>query len=163
MRPSQCQSIHRRNGFTLLEVLVALAIFVGAAAALSRLAILGVENAEFSQWNAQAWSLIESRFEELSAGILTLENVGTIPMEEAPGWQCTMFADSTELTGLYRVTIEMRNVSGMKAEGFAVKAVRYYFDESSVQENSSSSGSSTGGAAGNSTGTGGSTGTGAGS
>lgn len=149
---------HRRRGFTLLEVLVALAIFVGAAAALSRLAVLGVENAEFAQWNVQAWTLIEARFEELEAGILTLDDVGTLPMDEAPNWQCTMSSEGTELTGLYRVTVEVRNVSGMKAEGFAVKAVRYYFDESAIEDSTNSSNAS-----GSASGSAGSGGAGAGS
>lgn len=127
-----------RDGFTLLEVLVALAIFVGSVAALSRLVLLGIENAEYSRWQAEAMMIAECRLAELQSGILTVNSVGTFPAEESPGWQWTMTAASESLAGLYRIQFEVRNISGGPGNGFTLRAHRLYFDEAAVEPSAAS-------------------------
>ncbi|MFO0944692.1 MAG: prepilin-type N-terminal cleavage/methylation domain-containing protein [Planctomycetota bacterium] len=122
------------RGFSLLEVLVALAIFVGSVAALSRLVLLGVENAEYSRWQAEAMMIAECRLAELQSGILTVNSVGTYPSTEAVGWQWTMSATSEALTGLYRVQFEIKNISGGPGDGFFLRVHRLYFDETAVEQ-----------------------------
>lgn len=123
-------------GFTLLEVLLAVVIFVGSAAVLSRLVLIGMESAEYANIQAQAWNIAESRLEELNAGVLSVSSGGTFSLEEDPQWQYTVQSESTDTNGLYRVTVEVRKLSG-KGTGYSLRLLRYYFDESSVQNSTS--------------------------
>ena len=125
-----------RRAFSLLEVLLALAIFVGSAALLSRLVLLGIENAEFARLQAHALLLAESRFAELEAGILTVDDAGTYPVEEAPDWQWTLGVENQDTPGLYLVEIVVENISEGTARGYSLRLVRLYYDDSSDDEES---------------------------
>jgi type II secretion system protein I len=127
------------GGFTLLEVLVALAIFVGSAAMLSRLLLLGIENAEYADWQAIAWSVAESHSAELDAGVLTIDDAGTYVDENFPDWQWTLEADATSIEGLYQVTIVVENISNGASRGFTLHMTRLYFDEAAISSETSSS------------------------
>lgn len=116
-------------GFTLLEVLLSLAIFVGSAAALSRLVILGIDNAQYADWQARAMVLAESRWAELEAGILDITDVGTYPAPESADWEWTLNAQGDAIAGLYRVELVVRNVSAGPARGFTLRLKRLWFDD----------------------------------
>ena len=124
-----------RSGFTLLEILVALAIFAGAAAALSRLLILGLENAEYADWQSQASMLIETRWAEIQAGVLTLDDAGTYPADEDgySGWEWTLAVEEAHLDGLFQLTLSVEDVSGGPGNGRALRLVRLYFDETAIE------------------------------
>lgn len=121
-----------RGGFTLIEVLLALAIFVGATAAISRLIVLGIDNAQFCERQTEMRLIAESRFAELDAGVLTPVSVSDQPVEEFPDYQWDMTADTTELTGLMLVTVTVRNISTGPAAGMEFQLIRNYLDETAV-------------------------------
>ncbi|MDZ7619757.1 MAG: prepilin-type N-terminal cleavage/methylation domain-containing protein, partial [Patescibacteria group bacterium] len=64
----------KHSGFTLLEVILALAILAGAAAVLSQMAWSGLENARLTGDRITAQILAESLMAELDAGIHALES-----------------------------------------------------------------------------------------
>ena len=137
---SACRSVlgpaaSKSAGFSLLEVLLALGIFVASAALLSRLVILGIENAEYADLQAKALQLAESRFAELEAGIIYVEDAGADnPIEEDPDWVWTLFAESTGAVGLYLVEIEVSNISEGPRGGYSLSLTRYYFDDATLTE-----------------------------
>jgi type II secretion system protein I len=137
--PSHHRYRNRKRGFTLLEVILALAIFVGAIAVLSRLLVVGVENAETAQWQSQAWLIAESRWSELESGIRTLNDSGPYEVEEMPGWQWSMQATSSNLPALYNVTLIVECVTNGPGMGTRIQLSRLYFDDTSSTSTSDSS------------------------
>lgn len=122
-----------RRGFTLLEVLLAVAIFVGATAVLSRLLVLGIENAEYADWHAQAWLVAESAWTELESGIHTLNESGPFPVEGMEGWQWSADVQTTDIPSLYRVTIRVEKFENGPGEGTSIELTRLYFDDASEE------------------------------
>ena len=135
-----------RRGFTLLEVLIALSIFVASAAILSRLVLLGLENAEFAERQTRAWLIAESAFANLDAGLMTTADVGVFPDDFDPNWQWSFTADALSQVGLYQVRVEVQH----QGSGFSQVYEKLYFDEDEASEalgSSSESESTSGGSA----------------
>jgi general secretion pathway protein I len=65
--------MNRRNAFSLLEVILALAILTGAMAVLGELARLGMRNAAWTRDITQAQLLCESKMAEITSGIVVPE------------------------------------------------------------------------------------------
>jgi type II secretion system protein I len=121
------------KGFTLLEVILALAIFVGAIAVLSRLLVLSVENAEVSQWQAQAWLIAETQWAELESGVRSPSETGPFPVNELPGWEWSLEAETTEVSNLYRVHVIVRHQS-QAGQPYVVRWTRFFFDDSAARQ-----------------------------
>lgn len=117
-----------RRGFTLLEVILAVAIFVGAIAVLSKLFALGGENVLSAEQSANAWIVAESAWSELEAGARSLEESGPFEVEGMPGWQWSMEAIPSELPDLYQVTIRVGQATST-AEPPLVELTRLFFDD----------------------------------
>jgi prepilin-type N-terminal cleavage/methylation domain-containing protein len=130
-----------RHGFTLLEILVALVIFVGSVAVISRLVSLGLDNADYARLQGEGVLLVESKFAEIDAGMEEGEGVSG---DSFPGWS-TEAADESVGNFLYRITVTARHTTGAN-----VAMTRFFFDEEEAEEamaqqsseSSSSSGSS---------------------
>jgi type II secretion system protein I len=120
------------SGFTLLEVLLALAIFVGSAAALSRLILLGIENAEYSQEQTEAMIIAEARWAEIEAGLLDPASAGAFNAPEFPEWQCALSANTQQTTGLYQIVLQLTKPAPPPAQGYSVRLTRLWFDEQTV-------------------------------
>jgi prepilin-type N-terminal cleavage/methylation domain-containing protein len=130
-----------RHGFTLLEILIALSIFVGAVAVLSRLVTLGLDSADFARLQAEGTLLIENRFAELDAAILEVSAASGSADEGFPGWTYDLEIENAG-NFLYRVTGTAKHQSGIR-----VSLARLYFDEIEAEEKlsqNSSSGASSG-------------------
>ncbi len=74
--------------FSLLEVVLALAILAGALAALGEVMRLGDENATAAAAEAQAEMLAESVMSEILVGARALESVNgaVLPLDDDPQW-----------------------------------------------------------------------------
>lgn len=79
-----------RRGVSLLEVLLALAIFLMAFAALSQLSRTGMNAAVRSRLQTNAIIRCESRLAELAAGIEPLENASDQPFQDDPNWRWSL-------------------------------------------------------------------------
>ena len=129
-----------RRGFTLLEILVALVIFVGSIAVISRLVALGLDNADYARLQGEGSLLVENRFAEIDAGMDDSDS-GSQSNDSFPGWSAEA---STESVGnfLYRITVTAKHSTGA-----TVAMTRFFFDaeeaqEAASQQSSSSSSSS---------------------
>ena len=80
----------RRSGFTLLEVIVSLSIFVAAFAALSQLFSLGAQAAVDAALQTQAAVRAEAKMAEVVAGIESFEAAEETPFEDDPNWRWSL-------------------------------------------------------------------------
>ena len=98
-----------REGFSLLEVVLALAILAGALAALGEVMRLGDENASAAADESQAEMLAESVMSELLVGARTLANVNgaVLPLADDPQWAVSIEIQPTEYQELVAVRVSV--------------------------------------------------------
>jgi len=141
----------RRGGMTLLEVLMALAIFLLAVVAIGRLVNLSSERALDIQLQGQAMQLCQSKMAEIYVGAEALTSQSDVPFPEDSSWLWSADCNQGQVTNLWTVQVK---VSKVRADGgrFEVTLTQMMLDPSvrgtSVNLNtnsSSSSSSSTGG------------------
>lgn len=77
----------KRDGFSLLEVVLSLAILTGAVVVLGELVRSGLRSAQYARDLSQAELLCESIAQQVAAGIVPAQNVEHAAFgDEAPGW-----------------------------------------------------------------------------
>ena len=94
-----------RHGFSLLEVLLSLAIFLMSLVALGQLISIGGDMARDVQWMSRSLMLAESRMAELIAGSLPLSSVAETPCDEDTDFSWSVDAETGATTGIYQVTV----------------------------------------------------------
>ena len=103
--------IERRtsDGFSLLEVILALAILAGALAALGEVMRLGDQNASAAADEAQAEMLAESVMAEILVGARPLASVNgaALPLEDDPAWVVSVTVQPTEYVELVAVSVRV--------------------------------------------------------
>jgi type II secretory pathway pseudopilin PulG len=92
---------------SLLEVLVALAIFLFALIVLGRLVIMGGERARDVQELAQATQLCQSKLSEVAAGAVPLSSQSGTPLDEAPEWTWSLDCSQDDIANLWSVTVKV--------------------------------------------------------
>jgi len=138
-----------RRGFSLLEIILALALLAGAVAVLSELSSSGLENAGRARDMTQAQLLCESKLAEVVAGILPAESQqGTCETELAPSlseWIYTIDVASAAQAGLLEVRVTVSRDPALDPRPVECSLVRWVLDpsavtttESTVEEESSS-------------------------
>ena len=98
----------RRRAFSLLEVLLAMGIFLGSMVALGHLALLGRNRADAAMEMANAHRICQSRLNEILAGIRPLESSHEESLEDEPGWLCSVEIDTAARQGLSTVRVTVR-------------------------------------------------------
>jgi general secretion pathway protein I len=96
-----------RGAFSLLEVILALAILVGAIAVMGELIRLGTLSAASARDLTQAQLICESKLAEITAGITPPEAVSLAEYELDPEWIYSVELASVDVPGLLmlRVTV----------------------------------------------------------
>jgi len=102
----------RRNGLTLLEVLLALAIFVGSWAVLGQLLSHGVRGSVQSQLQTEAMLRCEARLAELVAGAVPFAPVNQLPFDDNAAWLCSISLTPSNVEGLYEVEVTVSREGG---------------------------------------------------
>jgi len=105
--------LEQRNGFTLLEVILALTILAGALAVLGEVSRLALRNAAGARDLARAQLLAESKLAEIAAGITSsqaVENAAFDTSSESldpaePAWIYSISTQSTDEEGLISVRL----------------------------------------------------------
>ena len=95
-------------GFSLLEVVLALAILTGAIAVLGEVVRTGVRNAQIARDQTQAQLLCESKLAEITAGIIPAESVQGAMFETNP-------VDDGEIPWLYSIELGAIDQEGLVA------------------------------------------------
>lgn len=103
----------RRRGMTLLEVLMALAIFLFSLLAISQLFNSASDQALGIQAKSRSTRLAQSKMAEFSAGVVSLQTGGSGTFDEEPewSWNADIQQDGTA-QGLYIVTITVSRGTG---------------------------------------------------
>lgn len=147
-----------RRAFSLLEVILALAILAGAVAVLSEVASSGLRQARITQDLTRAQFLCESKLAEISAGLVPAESHAEAHFEaeeaaDASEWLYTIRVTSAGETDLLAVAVTVRHERTDRRLPVEFSLVRWMVDpeaetpassssSSDSSSNSSSSGSS---------------------
>src|SRR5262249_299716 len=95
----------RRAGLSLLEVLVALAIFLFALSGIGILITTGANRAQFVQQQELAGQLCQSKMAEVVAGAVPLVAQSDMAYEDYPGWNWSIECEPDTIAGLWNVAI----------------------------------------------------------
>ncbi len=116
-----------RRGFSLLEIILALAILCGAVATVSELSRLGMRQAEKARDLTRAQLLCDGKLAEIVAGITPAEAQEGVPFEPLEGeteseWFYTIEVTPIDDEGLteVRVTVTRDLASGRRAVEFTL-------------------------------------------
>ncbi len=133
-----------RDGFSLLEVVLALAILAGAIAVLGELGRMGLRNARFARDMTQAQLLCESKLAEIAAGITLPEPVNSARFEQEVGdgqidWLYSIETADVDQQGLLSVRVTV--AQDLPAEKLPVEfsLQRWIIDSSSTSYQGSTS------------------------
>ncbi len=101
-----------RRGLSLLEVLVALTIFLLSFVAIGRLVSLASDQAVEVQYQSQGTRLAQSKLNEVIAGAVPLQGASG-SFDEDPDWQWSVDAQqNSDVTGLWTVTVTVKRAVG---------------------------------------------------
>lgn len=132
------------SGFSLLEVILALAILCGAIATLGELSRLGMRSAERARDMTQAQLLCESKLAEITAGLTPAESEQDVPLETSDDETETEWLYSVEVTplddeGLMEVRVTVTKDLPPEKRPVEFPLVRWMVDESVVSSEESES------------------------
>jgi general secretion pathway protein I len=108
----------RRAGFSILEVLVALAIFLFSLVAIGRLVTLGADQAFEVRLRSQAVEICQSKIAEVAAGAIPLQSQSDAPLDEDPDWHWSLDCEQNTAANLWNVTVKVnrQTAGGNKVE-----------------------------------------------
>ena len=100
---------HKRSraGLTLLEVLISLAIFLGALTALSQLIGIGSRAAVQAQLRTQAILKCQSKLAEVLAGAQPLESVSQAAFEDEENWKWSLDVQPGAYENMLQLTVSV--------------------------------------------------------
>jgi general secretion pathway protein I len=103
-----------RRGFSLLEVILALAILTGAIAVLGELARQGIESTRIARDTSRALLLCENKLAEITSGLVDPEQMYDVPCDQAADG--SLAGLQTQLSSwLYSVELASLDVPGLVA------------------------------------------------
>lgn len=154
----QCpQGEARRSGLTLLEIMLSLAIFFGALAALSQLAWNGSRSAIQARLKTQAIIRCEAKLAEVLSGAETLAPKSRVPFPDNAAWSYSVSISETVYPELLQVDVMVSHSGGNRLgnveftlrrwmrdpSAFMNAAIKKQQSQTSTSSSSSSSSSST--------------------
>ncbi len=130
----QQQREARRNGLTLLEVMLALAILGVSIAVVGELIRIGTRSAAQARDLSTAQLMCESKLSEILAGIEPPSASSGGPLDEYGEWSYSVESESTDQEGLLlvRVTVQQNLDAGQRAASFTI--ARWMTDPGLIEE-----------------------------
>jgi general secretion pathway protein I len=101
LRPS------RRPGMSLLEVLVALTIFLFALVAIGRLIVLGTDQALEVEYQSEAVQIAQSRIVEVTIGAIALASQSDVAVDDTPWFWSLDCEQNDSVANLWNVTVRV--------------------------------------------------------
>ena len=107
----------RRPGLSLLEVLLALAIFLLALVAIGGLVNYGSDRAMAASMQAAGTRLAQSKLAEVEAGVIPVSTGGNGTFDEDPDWNWSVEPTAASVPNVYQVTVRVwRDAGGQHYE-----------------------------------------------
>jgi prepilin-type N-terminal cleavage/methylation domain-containing protein len=100
--------MRRREGFTLIEVLVALVVAVAAMALLSQGFTTGARASTTSQYATRAAIFGQRVITDFETGLLSADSSQSGTFEDDPDFSYETKSESTDLTGLNKLTVTVK-------------------------------------------------------
>ena len=121
------------GGFSLLEVILALAILCGSLAVLGEAIRRGMRNAEIARDRTEAQLLCQSKLAEITAGITPADPVQSVPFEYGQGdgrtaWLYSINLADTEEEGLDLVCVTVMQDVPLQKKPIEVSLFRWIPD-----------------------------------
>jgi type II secretory pathway pseudopilin PulG len=112
---------------SLMEVIVAMAIFLMSLTAISRLVDLGTEQAVETKFQSTGTRLAQSKLAEVEAGAIAITGgSGDFSDSGEEGWQWSVESQQDQIPNLYLITVTVSRDYGGKL--FEVKMSQYLMD-----------------------------------
>lgn len=118
----------RRHGFSLLEVLLATGILIGAAVVLIELVTIGNRHASSARDLSKSQMICQTRLNEILAGALPLEAVRPTPLDGDPQWVCWVELQSTDQPGFTAVEVGAAHQPSPQKQAARFTLVRWMRD-----------------------------------
>jgi type II secretion system protein I len=126
IRPVQL-SAHPR-GLTLLEVVLALGIFVGSLAAIGQLFTTGMQAAVKSRLQTSAIFRCESKMAEVVSGVELMQSTGETPFEDDENWLWSLSVETGAQADLLHLTVLVTHAGSSDLASTEFELVRYVRD-----------------------------------
>ncbi len=120
-----------RAGITLLEVLVSVAIFLGALTTIMQLLSIGKRAEMMTRLQTEAIMRCEAKMAEVVSGVQPLDSISdeAFPDSEGSGvWQWSLESSTADTSGLLQVTVRVRYVLQEDDEVTSFELQRYLRD-----------------------------------
>ena len=127
-----------RKGFTLLEVILALAIMAGATAVIGELVRTGLMNSQRARDITRGELICESVMTQIVTGAISATSTSNVQFDDDPRWLYSISVDSSAQQGLITVTVTVVRDAPTEQHPAPVQLVRWMVDPS-IEEASSSS------------------------
>lgn len=127
--PTRCQGWAAGNAaFTLLEVVLAFAIFFASLAILSQIQWNGTRAAVQSRLSAQAFMRCEAKLQEIVAGAEVLADQSDVAFEDDPTWTWSVSTATTTYPDLLQVQVTVRRQTDSSLGNVSESLVRWLRD-----------------------------------
>lgn len=118
----------QRNGLSLLEVILSIAILGASMVVISQLFNLGLRNAHQARLRSESNILCDSKMAELAAGVLPLETTGTQTITENSAWNYSIDVESSAHPGLLVATVTVTQSEQQTLQPVSLSIVRFLPD-----------------------------------
>ncbi|HZZ70915.1 MAG TPA: prepilin-type N-terminal cleavage/methylation domain-containing protein [Pirellulales bacterium] len=111
------------NGFTLLEIILALAILAGGLAVLSEAIRIAQSNGRIARDSTYAQMLCEEKLGEFTTGVTPPAAASGVPFDNYPGWTYTVAMDDLDIPNfmVIEVTVTQEVAEGQQPVSFSLK------------------------------------------
>ena len=110
------RSTQLRSGLSLLEVILAFAVFMMSMAGITQLISMGhSQSLDASQQNT-GLRLAQTKLAEVEAGVISMSGGASGTFDEAPNWQWEVIIDDAPATNVYEVTVHVWNSNNTRID-----------------------------------------------
>ena len=112
------------RGFSLLEVLLSIAILGGAMVVIGQLVNIGYRSAIEARIRSDANILVDGKMAEVSAGIIELQSTSSSVIEENPDWMYSVDVQQSGQLGLLMVMVTVEQTPNSASNPIFMSVVR---------------------------------------
>ena len=132
-------SLPVQRGMTLLEVVIALALFFAAMSAIAEILRMGRDSSVKAQLQAEASLLGESKLNEVLAGIVPMTSVQSQVFADSPRWTWSLTVEDDASLSLKHLFLTVNHLNSAGKSDHQVQFARWLRDPLIFQQSGSSS------------------------